>query len=161
MLLNFAVEKTLESPLDCKEIQPVSPKGNHSWLFIGRTDAEDEAPILWPPDTKSQWIGKDSALGFFIVFSHLVMSNSLSPHGLQHTRLPCPSPSPGSCSNSCPSRRWCHPTISSSGERSLTGVCHKWPLLCCSKFPSSMPTFWSVSYYKWMLNLIKSVFCIS
>ena len=47
-------------------------------------------------------------------FSHSVMSNSLRPHGQQHTRLPCPSPTRGACSNSCPSSRWCHPTISSS-----------------------------------------------
>ena len=53
------VEKTLESPLDCK-IKPVSPKGSQSWLFIGRTDAEAEASILWPPDAKSWITGKDS-----------------------------------------------------------------------------------------------------
>ena len=52
------LEKTLESPLDCKEIQPVHPKGNQSWLFIGRTDAEAETPILWPHDVKSWLIGK-------------------------------------------------------------------------------------------------------
>ena len=52
------LEKTLESPLDFKEIQPVHPKGNQSWVFIGRTDAEDEAPILWPPDLKNWLIGK-------------------------------------------------------------------------------------------------------
>ena len=46
-------EKTLESPLDCKEIQPVHPKGDQSWVFTGRTDVEAEAPILWPPDAKS------------------------------------------------------------------------------------------------------------
>ena len=51
--------KTLESPLDCKEIESVSPKGNQSWIFIGRTDAEAETPILWPLDSKSQLIGKD------------------------------------------------------------------------------------------------------
>ena len=51
--------KTLESPLDCKEIQPVHPKGNQSWIFIGRTDAEAETPILWPPDRKNWLIGKD------------------------------------------------------------------------------------------------------
>ena len=50
----------------------------------------------------------------FIKFSHPIMSNSLQPHGLQHTRLPCPLPPPGACSNSCPASRWCHPTISSS-----------------------------------------------
>ena len=54
------LEKTLESPLDCKEIQPVHPKRNQSWIFIGRTDAEAEAPILWPPDEKNGLIGKDS-----------------------------------------------------------------------------------------------------
>ena len=53
------LEKTLESPSDCKEIQPVSPKGNQSWIFIGRTDAEDVAPILWPSDVKNWLIGKD------------------------------------------------------------------------------------------------------
>jgi len=46
------LEKTLESPLDCEEIQPVHPKGDQSWVFIGRTDAEAETPILWPPDVK-------------------------------------------------------------------------------------------------------------
>ena len=56
-------EKTLESPLDCKEIQPVQPKGNHSWIFIGRTDAEAETPILWPPDAKNWLIGKDPDAG--------------------------------------------------------------------------------------------------
>ena len=53
------LEKTLESPLDCKEIQPVHPKGDQSWVFIGRTDAEAETPILWPPHAKSWLIGKD------------------------------------------------------------------------------------------------------
>ena len=53
------LEKTLEIPLDCKEIQPVHPKGNPSWIFIGKTDAEAETPILWPPDVKNQVIGKD------------------------------------------------------------------------------------------------------
>ena len=53
------LEKTLESPLDCKEIQPVHPKENDSWIFIGRTDAEDETPILWPPDAKNWFIWKD------------------------------------------------------------------------------------------------------
>ena len=48
----MVLEKTLESPLDCKEIQPIHPKGHQSWVFIGRTDAEAETPILWPPDAK-------------------------------------------------------------------------------------------------------------
>ena len=59
----MVLEKTPESPLDCKEIKPVNPKGNQPWVFIGRTDAEVEAPILWPPDVKSQFIGKDPNSG--------------------------------------------------------------------------------------------------
>ena len=57
------LEKTLESPLDYKEIKPVSPNGNQPWIFIGKTDAEVEAPILWPPDVKSQFTGKDPDAG--------------------------------------------------------------------------------------------------
>ena len=57
------LEKTLESPLDCKEIQPVHPKGNQSWVFIGRMDVEAETPIFWPPDGKSWLIGKDPDAG--------------------------------------------------------------------------------------------------
>ena len=53
------LEKTLENPLDCQEIQPVYPKGDQSRVFIGRTDAEAETPILWHPDVKNQLIGKD------------------------------------------------------------------------------------------------------
>ena len=60
MLLTVVLEKTLESPLDCKEIQPVHPKGDESWLFIGRTDAKAETPVLWPPHAKSWLIGNDS-----------------------------------------------------------------------------------------------------
>ena len=59
MLLNCGLEKILESPLDCKEIQQVRPKGDQSWVFLGRTDAEAEAPILWPPDVKSWIVWKD------------------------------------------------------------------------------------------------------
>ena len=57
------LEKTLESPLDCKEIKPVNPKGNQPWILIGRTDAEAEAPILWPPDVKRWLIRKDPDAG--------------------------------------------------------------------------------------------------
>ena len=57
------LEKTLESPLDCKEIKPVNPKGNQPWVFIGRADAEAEVPILWPPDLKSCLMGKDPDAG--------------------------------------------------------------------------------------------------
>ena len=59
----MVLEKTLESPLDYKEIKPVNPKGNQPWTFIGRTDAEAEVLILWPPDVKSWFIGKDPDAG--------------------------------------------------------------------------------------------------
>ena len=127
-----AVEKILESPLDSKEIQPVHPEANQSWIFIGRFDTE--APILWPPDKKSWLIGKDSDAGrawgqegkratddemvgwchrlnWHECESRSVVSDSLWPHGLQHARVPCPSASPGVCSNSCPLCQWCHPII--------------------------------------------------
>ena len=57
------LEKTLEHPLDCKEIQPVNLKGNQFWIFIGRTDVEAETPILWPPDVKNWLIWKDPDAG--------------------------------------------------------------------------------------------------
>ena len=59
----MVLEKTLESPLDCKEIKPVNPKGNKSGIFVGRTVAEAEVPILWPPDAKSWLFGKDPDVG--------------------------------------------------------------------------------------------------
>ena len=59
----MVLEETLESPLDCKEIQPVHPKGDQSWVFIGRTDAEAETPVLYPPHAKSRLIGKDPVAG--------------------------------------------------------------------------------------------------
>ena len=61
--LTVVLEKTLESPLDCKETQPLHPKGDQSWIFIGRTDAEAETPILWPPNAKNWLTGKDPDAG--------------------------------------------------------------------------------------------------
>ena len=87
------LENTLESPLDCKEIQPA-----HSVL---RKKVNDDVRLIISS----------------LQYSQSVVSNSLQPHGLQHTRPPCPSLTsltPRACSNSCPSSRWCHPTISSS-----------------------------------------------
>ena len=139
----MVLEKTLESPLDCKEIKPVNLKGNECWIFIGRTDAKAEAPPLWPPDVKNWLIRKDPDAGKYwrlkekgmaedvdlchyqldgrefeqapFQFSSVAQScPTLQPHGLQHTKLPCPSPTPRACSNSWPSSRWCHVTTSSS-----------------------------------------------
>ena len=59
----MVLEKTLESPLDCKKIQPVHPKGDQSWVFTGSTDAEAETPILWPPDAKNRLIRKNPDAG--------------------------------------------------------------------------------------------------
>ena len=59
----MVLEKTLESPLDCKEIQPVHPKGDQVWVFIGRTDVEAETPVLWPPDAKNYLLEKTLMLG--------------------------------------------------------------------------------------------------
>ena len=59
----MVLEKSPESPLDCKEIQPVHSRGDQSWVFIGGTDAEAEAPILWPPDVKNRLTGKDPDAG--------------------------------------------------------------------------------------------------
>ena len=59
----MVLEKTLEIPLDCKEIQPVLPKGGQSWVFIGKNDAEAETPILWSPDVKNTLMGKDPDAG--------------------------------------------------------------------------------------------------
>ena len=59
----MVLEKTLESPLDCKEVQPVHPKGDQSWVFIGRTDAESETPVLWPPHVKIDSLEKTLILG--------------------------------------------------------------------------------------------------
>ena len=160
------LEKILESPLDCEEIQPVHPKGNQSWIFTGSTDVGAEIPILWPPNAKNWLIWKrpwcwervkaggkrrrqgmrwldgiadsmDISLSkqrirhnwatelnwaeFHMLMSERIWLSSVAqscltlwPHRLQHNRLPCPSPTPGAYSNSCPLNRWCHPTISSS-----------------------------------------------
>ena len=63
MLLNCGLEKTLESPLDCKEVQPVRLKADQSWVFIGRIDVEAETPILWPPDARTDSLEKTMILG--------------------------------------------------------------------------------------------------
>ena len=108
------LEKTLESPLDCKEIQPVHSKGDQSWVFFGRTDAKVETPILWPPHVKSWLIGRDPDAGRDWGQEEKGTTEDemagwhhwLNGHGFQWTL--------GVYSNSCPLSRWCHPIISSS-----------------------------------------------
>ena len=72
------LEKTLESPLDCKEIQPVHSKGDQPWIFIGRTDAEAEAPVLWQPDVKSRLVGKDCDAGIYLMSGQQQNLNDLN-----------------------------------------------------------------------------------
>ena len=134
--------KTLESPLGNKEIQPVHPRGNQFWIFIGRTDAEAESPGTLQ-SMESKRVGHNWA-------TELNWTDSFRPHGLLHARLPCPSSTLGACLNSCPSSRWCHPTISSSVIHPL--------LLLPSIFPSirvfsnesglltRWPEYWSFSF---------------
>ena len=98
--------------LECKKVKSVNPKENQPWILIGRTDVG--APILWPPAAKSFCFPSLPGYSVFYPGCCSFVSHSLQPHGLQHTRLPCPSLSPGVCSNSCPMSWWCHPTISFS-----------------------------------------------
>ena len=140
------LEKTLQSPLDCKEIQPVHSKGDQSWVFFGRNDAKAETPVLWPPHAKSWLIGKDSDAGsdwgqeekfvllLLLLFSDPVVSDSLWPHRLQQTRPPCPSPSPKVCPSSCPLHWWCHAANSSSDT--LISFCPQ-PFPASGNFPMS------------------------
>ena len=112
------------------------------WLGIS-SDRKEIRQDQWYPKLPDRTTREDFE---FLLFSHSVVSNSLRLHGLQHTRLPFPSPTPGVCSNSCPSSRWCHPTISSS------------VVLLPSVFPSirifsnelalhiRWPTYWSFSF---------------
>ena len=89
-----------------------------------------------------------------LLFSHLVMSNSLQPHGLQHTSLPCPSLSPGVCSNSCPLIRWCHPAISSSViEYLILSVYHYLSILALG--------FWVVSHFFHFINSTVNILVVS
>jgi len=103
------LEKTLESPLDSKEIQPVYPKENQSWIFTGRTDVEAETLILWPPKWRTKLFEMALMLGSQRVRHNWATERSLQPHGLQHARLPCLSPCPRVCPNSCLLIQWCSP----------------------------------------------------
>ena len=129
------LEKTLESPLDCKEIKPVHPKGNQPWIFIGRTDVEAAALVLWPPDAKSQLIRKNSNAGKdwrqeekgttegkMVGWHHWLHRHEFEQTPGDGEGDGC---SPWGCkesnmterlnnSNKCPLSQWCHPTISSS-----------------------------------------------
>ena len=108
------LEKTLESPLDSKEIKPVNPKGNQSWLFIGRTVTEAEARILRPPDVKSWLMRKDSDVGENWGQEEKGMTEDEMAgwhHWLDGREYGW---TPGVQPNPCPLSWWCHPTISSS-----------------------------------------------
>ena len=98
----MVLEKTLESPLDCKEIKPVDPKGNQSWVFVGRTDAEAETPILWPPDVKSQLIGKDPDAG---KDRRQEEKGTTEDEMVAITNCPCPNHGFGVHPNLCPFSR--------------------------------------------------------
>ena len=77
----MVLEKTLKSPLDCEEIQPVHSKGDQSWVFIGRTNAEAVTPILWPPDVKSLLFEKDPDAGERLWLNHTKTPGFLAPRG--------------------------------------------------------------------------------
>ena len=126
----WVLEKSLESPLDCKEIQPVHLKGNQSWIFIERTDAEAEAPILWLPDVKNGLTGKDPDAGKDWRQEEKGTSEDemvgwhhwLDEHEFEHSpgvgdgqgSLACCSPWGSKQLNVTELSWWCHPTISSS-----------------------------------------------
>ena len=81
------LEKTFESPLDCKEIKPVNLKGDQSWIFIGRIEAEAEAPIPWPPDAKNWLIGKDPDASMSWVGGHILQKTPESPVDSRYIKL--------------------------------------------------------------------------
>ena len=130
------LEKTLESLLDCKELQPVSPKGDQSWIFIGRTDVGAETLILWLPDTKSWLIWKNLDAG---------KDWRREEKGMKWLIA---SPTPV-YSNSCPLSRWCHPTISSSVvpfSSRLQSFPASGSFLRCQFFASGGPKYWRFSF---------------
>jgi len=120
--------RTHESPLDCKEIKPVNPKGNQSWIFIQglmlKVKCQYFGHLMWRASSVQ-------------LLSHV--KNSLQPHGPQHARLPCLSPNPGVYPNSCPSSRWCHPTILSSVI----------PFSACPQFSPASRSFQMSQLFKW------------
>ena len=112
MLLNCGVGEDSWESLGLQGDEPVHSKGDKSWVFFGRNDAEAETPVPWP--SVCLWTNVYSEPLSSVHFSHSVVSDSLWPHESQHARPPCPSPSPRVHSNSRPSSRWCHLAISSS-----------------------------------------------
>ena len=127
----------------------VSPNLANNWNYL-RPTLEMWIPKLHLRLTKSEY-----PEGNIFLFSHSVMSNSLQLHGLQHARFPCPSPSPGNCSNSCPLSQWCHPTISSS-VIPFSSCLQSFPV--SGSFPVSAlhirwPKYWTFSFISPLINI--------
>ena len=100
------LEKTLGSPLDCKEIQPIHPRGDQSWVFIGRSDVEAETPIRWPPDVKSWFVGKTLMLGKIEGRRRRGRRSMRWSDGITNSQS-----TPRAYSHSRPPSRWCHSTL--------------------------------------------------
>ena len=114
---------------------------NEPWLIL--YTIHNDRSWVYKTSTKISFTTLDS-----VQFSCSVVSNSLRPHGLQHARLPCPSPTTGACSNSCPSSRWCHPTISSSVNPFASSL-HSFPtsgLFQCLSSSHQVVKYWSFSF---------------
>ena len=157
------LEKTLESPLDCKEIQPVHSEKDQPWDFFGRNDAKAETPVLWPPHAKSWLIGKDSHAGRdwgqegkgmtedeMAGWHHWsVMSDSVWPHRRQPTRLCHPWDSPGKNTGV-----GCHFLLQCSKLKSESEVAQSCPTLCdpmdCSLPGSSVHGIFQARVLEWV-----------
>ena len=146
------LEKTLESPLDCKEIQPVHPKGDQSWVFIGRTDVEAETPIFWSPDAKSWLIGKDPDVGKDWGQEEQEMTEDemvgwhhrLDGHGFGWT----PGVGDGQGGQACCSS-WGQKESDTTERLNWTVLWAMWLWI-----PWSQEIVWSVSFHLWLLQCI-------
>ena len=134
------LDKTLESLLKCKEIKPVNPKGNQSWIFIGRTDAEAETPILWPPDVKNWLVGKDPDDG----------KDWRQEKGMTKEEMV----------------GWYHWLNGHESEQALGGGGGQGGLACCSPWGHKESDMteqlnWIMAYYIWMWHILYTHFSIA